>query len=54
MKGASRSSAALVLAGWWGGRCQKASLDLKEEAVNSFVGSLSDLNTNTDVPLILI
>lgn len=55
MKGADWSSAVLVLAGWWGGRCQKASLDSREEAVNSSSpGSLSDLNTNTDVPLILV
>lgn len=54
IKGAGWSSAVLVLAGWWGGRCQKASLDSKEDAVNSFLGSLSNLNTNTDVPLILV
>lgn len=36
MKGAGWSSAVLVLDGWWGGRCQKASSDSKEEAVNSF------------------
>lgn len=55
MKGAGWSSAVLVLAGWWGGRCQKASLDSREEAVkSSSPGSLSDLNTNTDVPLILV
>lgn len=53
MKGAGWNSAVLVLAGWWGGRCQKASLDSREEAVkSSSPGSLSDLNTNTDVPLI--
>lgn len=51
--GGMRGSAVLVLAGWWGGRCQKASLDSREEAVNSSSpGSLSDLNTNTDVPLV--
>lgn len=55
MKGAEWSSAVLVLAGWWGGRCQKASLDSREEAVNSSsLGSLSDLNTNRDVSLILV
>lgn len=54
MKGAGWNSAVLVLAEWWGGRCQKASLDSKEEAANSFLGSLSDLNTNTDMPLILV
>lgn len=48
-------SAVLMLAGWWGGRCQKASLDSREEAANSSsLGSLSDLNTNTDVLLILV
>lgn len=35
MKGEDWSGAVLVLAGWWGGKCQKASLDSREEAVNS-------------------
>lgn len=53
MKGEDWSGAVLVLAGWWGGKCQKASLDSREEAVNSSSpGNLLDLNT--DMPLIQV
>lgn len=53
MKGEDWSGAVLVLAGWWGGKCQKASLDSREEAVNSSSpGNLLDLNT--DMPLIRV